>query len=107
MISMKLTAAEAKEYGGVCSPSDPGDLPAYPYGLSLSLCDESLNKLGMKTAPAVGSRFMLQAIVEVTGTNVREEQKGKDTDVSLQITDMSLEMGNSAEAQAAKLYPTK
>lgn len=90
MVNMKLTPKEAKDESGCCVAPSDGEAPAYPYGLSLSLSDESLTKLGIKTPPGVGEKLTLVATVEVTSTSQYESQSGKDANVSLQITDMEL-----------------
>lgn len=101
LTNMKLSADEAKEIG-TCVQSDGG--PAYPYGLSLYLDDETLKKLGITTLPDVGSKLMLQAVVEVTGNSQRQTQEGKTVCMDLQITDMDL-TGASANDQAQRMYP--
>lgn len=100
MTSMKLTAEEAKEENS-CMSTD--DAPAYPYGLCLNLDDEVLAKLGITTLPAVGSKMMLQATVEVTANSQYENQDGKDISISLQITDMDLS-GDHGPSAATVLY---
>lgn len=108
MISMKLDKADAKEEAGATP-----DLPAYPYGLTLYLNDETLEKLGIKTMPAVGSKLQLTATVIVTGTSVRATQGEKeagegaettDSCVDLQITDMDL--AAPIKDMASTLYPS-
>lgn len=103
MINMKLTPEEAKETnGGACCGGDP-EQPAYPYGLSISLNDETLAKLGITALPQPGTRMMLQAVAEVTNTSQYENQDGKDRSISLQITDMDLAQDASADPKT--LYP--
>lgn len=99
MINMKMTPDEAK---AECSPMEDGG-PAYPYGLSISLDDEVLAKLGITTPPAVGAKMTLQAMVEVTNTSQYENQDGKDVCISLQITDMELS-GAGDPSAASVLY---
>mgnify|MGYP003630541714 CR=1 FL=1 len=101
MTNMKLSPDEAKD-ANACCVSDSEGGPAYPYGLSLNLTDEVLKKLGIKNAPAVGEKMMLMATVEVTGTSQYENQKGKDTNVNLQITDM--ELSGDGSSAADRLY---
>jgi hypothetical protein len=101
MINMKMSKAEAKEESGMCSPSGDSDLPAYPYGLSIYLCDETMKKLGISEPPDVGQRFLLTAVVEVTSSGVRKTQDGVDSNADLQITDMDLQPesgGSTAQA---------
>lgn len=105
MIDMKMTPEEAKaEYGAPTASGDP-DLPKYPYGLSLSLCDEILAKLGIGLMP-VGTTLALRAVVEVTSQGLREDQDGKDLNMQLQITQMELVTAGTDESRASKLWPT-
>lgn len=100
MISMKLTPAEAKEE--VSYDSDP---PTYPWGLTISLDDDTLAKLGITTLPTVGSVMYLQARCEVCSTSQYSNQSGEDQCMSLQITDMTLSDGQrSDESVGQKLF---
>lgn len=101
LTNMKLSPTEAKEID-CCSPSDGG--PAYPYGLSLYLNDETLTKLGMADLPDVGSKLQLTAIVEVTSNSQRQTQDGKTVNMDLQITDMEL-ASEAKPVDAKALYP--
>lgn len=92
---MSLTPEEAKEQNYGCSPAtDDGDAedsgPKYPWGLSISLDDATMAKLGM-TAPTVGSQMHLLAVVTVTNYGLNEDQKGKDQCATLQITQMDVQ----------------
>lgn len=95
MISMKLTPAEAKSETMLCDPDDTDDLPRYPYGLTVCLDDETLEKLGITQLPAVGTVMQLTALAEVCSVSQYENQTGSDNNLSLQITDMELANGNS------------
>jgi hypothetical protein len=99
LTSMKMSPEEAKEEYGTCEPS-AANAPEYPYGLTLSLNDESMTQLGMSTLPAVGSKVMITAMATVTSTSSDSRQDG-DTEqrVGLQITDM--ELGAAAGKSAA------
>jgi hypothetical protein len=98
LVNMKLSPSEAKE-ADCCAPATDGG-PAYPWGLSLYLDDETLAKLGITQLPDVGSRLTLSAIVEVTSNSQRQTQEGKTVNMDLQITDMELS-GIRAEPSAA------
>lgn len=95
MTNLALTKKEAKaEYGDSAKPSDE-DLPRYPYGLTLYLDDDTLEKLGITDLPKVGSTMLAQITVMVTGTSQRATQSTKEgetlrTCVDLQVTDMDL-----------------
>lgn len=54
MVNLKMSKAQATKYNGPCSP---GDAPLYPYGLCVSLNDESVKKLGLDSLPSVGSKL--------------------------------------------------
>jgi hypothetical protein len=95
MINLKLTPKEAKETM-LCGPCDPQG-PAYPYGLTIQLDDETLEKLGVKDLPAVGAEILLSAKAKVTSVSVNEQQDAdgdKEADkrrsVGLQITDLDV-----------------
>jgi hypothetical protein len=101
MVSMQMTAAEAKEYTS-CEPK-PGDAPKYPYGLCLYLNDATLKKLGIEL-PEVGTVLTLSAKVVVTSVGMNQQQDGdKEERAEMQITEMELapEGGPSA---ASVLY---
>lgn len=105
MQSMKLTKAEAKSEG-MCAPSDD-HLPRYPYGLELSLSNETLEKLGIEDMPDVGYVMKLTAFVTVTRVSQSQSQDSKqDKSLSLQITDMEFDTPMRSTADIAKsLWP--
>lgn len=94
MISMKQSAEAAKEYA---TPAG-GDAPAYPYGLLVTLNDESLKKLGLSTPPAVGTKMRMTALVDVTSASANATQEGTEMRAELQITDMELSGGGDSPA---------
>ena len=83
MISLKITRKTEDENEIAVSDNQDG----YPYGTRLSLESDTLDKLGIKTLPAVGDELMIEAKVRVI--SVRESDNSKS--VELQITDMDLE----------------
>lgn len=101
LTNMKLSPKEAKTMLGCCEP-EQGDGPAYPYGLSISLNDDTLKKLGMDAMPEIGAKMQLMAVVEVTSTSQYNQQSGTDKNVSLQITDMAL--ASPGADPASKMY---
>lgn len=98
LINMELTAEEAKE---LYEPK-PGDAPKYPWGLSLCLENDQLEKLGITgKLPETGTVMQLVARVEVTNTGDSKSQNGEDRrSISLQVTDMSLAPEGSDPAKA-------
>lgn len=103
LTDMKLTPAEAKSENGICCAPGESDGPAYPYGLCIYLDDETIAKLGLTALPDVGTKFALNAIVEVTSNSQRQNQDGKTVSMDLQITDMGLETATEKTPEQ-KLY---
>lgn len=103
LVSMKMSPEEAKEYGAI----DIGEAPQYPYGLSIDLDDDALEKLGITALPKVGSEMMITAKCVVKSVSSNQMQGGDaESRVCLQITDM--DVGQTENAQndnrASKLY---
>lgn len=99
MKNMKMSAEERKE-----SYPTPATVESnqYPWGLCITLDNETIQKLGIKGLPAVESTMMLHARVEVKTTNSSDEAGGeKRRSMSLQITDMGLEEENKKETADA------
>ena len=87
--SMKLTPKEAKVEAGL-EPSEPKG-PEYPYGLRVSLDEESISKLNIKELPQDGSSLTLIANVNVVESGDVSRQGKRQRRLGLQITDMALE----------------
>lgn len=105
LVSMKLskTDADAK----MAPSSMATDRPAYPWGLSVNLDDDCLEKLGIDIADLkVGGKMSLIAQVEVTSLSSNQSKgSAASQSVGLQITDMCLEDGASkAKAAVETLY---
>lgn len=97
LTSMKLTKAEAK-----AEVSPDYKPPEYPYGLRLCLNSETLDKLGLKQLPEIGTPMTLTARVEVCSVSAYESTgQEQQRSVDLQITDMALERAISSTAETA------
>lgn len=80
------------------------EAPQYPYGLSIRLDNDSLEKLGMSDLPKAGKKMKLMAMVEVVGSSQHTMKGGKDMkSVELQITSMGLESDSEKDA-SKELY---
>ena len=102
MVSMKISKKDRD--AKMEPPTLSTDMPLYPWGLSLSLDDDAMEKLGMDIADMkVGSTMSLVATVEVTSCSI-QETSGQDANqsVGLQITDMCLEDGARASKNITK-----
>jgi hypothetical protein len=102
MVSMKLTPRAAK--AAVEPAYTP---PPYPWGLSLTLDDEVLEKLGATRLPAVGAELLLHARVTVTRVEASESDERKTRSVSLQITALCLESTSTDAEYADVLFGAK
>lgn len=104
MVSTKMSDEEQKEQSGTVL----ADAPAYPYGLQISLNDDLLDKLGIKSLPAIGAKMMIAGKVEVSSASGYKNGKG-DTEQSLtlQITDLEIGEEDVAEEPSKKLYGKK
>jgi hypothetical protein len=75
----------------------------YPYGLSFSLDKDSLKKLGLdKDLPEIGEEYHLMATVKVTRVSESASTTDMSSDVSLQITKMSLDDMDSAKHEKSE-----
>lgn len=87
LINMQQSAEEAKEY---TQPSVE-DAPKYPWGLCITLNDDSLEKLGVKTLPGVDTEVTIVAKAVVTSVRENQTQGGEsEASMDLQITDMQV-----------------
>jgi hypothetical protein len=92
LVNMKLSPKAREEKPSTVA----ADSPTYPYGLSVHLDDDTLEKLGLSSLPAVGTTKMLVAKVSVQSTSIHEgepfggESRKRHRNMSLQITDLGL-----------------
>lgn len=85
LTSMKLDAAEQKKESEMVV-----DKPKFPCGLNFSLNEDAIDKLGIKTLPSVDEEYTLTASVRVSGVSDNDYGNGKNRNISLQITAMTL-----------------
>lgn len=104
LVSMKMTKAEIKERNAPMA--DAPDSPRYPYGLTIRLDNDSLDKLGEDTLPAVGESVMVLAKATVSSMSSNESADGGAyRSLELQITDLCLEADDDVVKKAVgKLY---
>jgi hypothetical protein len=104
LTNMKMPAAVAEEK---YPETVMMDRPRYPWGLSLSLDEDAIEKLGIDL-PKVGSSLRLEAMVDVTRVEAEEYQdhEGKTRtrrSVAFQLTDVGFEAPDDGET-TEKLY---
>lgn len=111
MVSMARTPEEAKaevaKYDGP-SPASVSSVPTYPYGLCISLDEETMEKLGMAgEMPSVGEVMQFTAMAKVTSASINEREKSDGSKeqccrIELQITDMGVPAPDLAGQSMAK-----
>lgn len=99
MVNMKMSAEEAKEQCGPCSPDDQ---PRYPYGLAINLDDDALTKLGIGDSLEVGDEVTITAKATVTSKSGYQTMVGDaESSMGLQITDMDVAASGSTKTTKA------
>jgi hypothetical protein len=80
------------------------DSPLYPYGLSINLGPEEVEKLGLGI-PGVGDKLMMIAKVEVSSVSNERTwgEKGKAR-ITLQITDMDVQKPKAEKSAEQVIY---
>lgn len=103
MTNMKMSAKEAKGMGG---PTEAvANQPKYPYGLRISLNDETLKKMGITNLPKAGEKMKIYAAVDVAGSSANDTMDGgKSLSMELQITDLALIGEVEKESPEKKIY---
>jgi hypothetical protein len=105
LVSMKVDRS-SREEKSEAMPSI-GEQSAYPYGLSLSLDEDALEKLGVDVGDfKVGDELAIVAKVSVDSLSSNSTVAGGESArVGLQITDLCLEdAASKAQSAADTLY---
>lgn len=86
-VDLRLTPDETEDYFPKVS-----DVPAYPYGLCISLCEKEIEKLGIDFETiCTGDMVHIHAMAIVSAKSQNENQKGVNQRIELQITHMAAE----------------
>lgn len=101
LVSMKIDPKKREEK---YAESALVDRPIYPWGLSINLDEDALEKLGLEELPTVGKPLKLLALVDVTSVSSNESKGGESRSVGLQITDLCLEPAGEKKSVESKLY---
>lgn len=92
-IDMAMSPEEAAEKNAV--PQSVSQMNRYPYGLSLSLGDDELKKLGFDDSDMeeceVGCYLHLHALAKVTSYSQNDTEGGTTRRLELQITHLEVE----------------
>lgn len=102
LVDMAFTKDELKDKkkSEPCCVGMDGQPNPYPWGLSLHLERDSLDKLGVKQLPNVGTEVYVMARAKVTSVNQSaREGETEHASVGLQLTDMQLAPAIHAEGK--------
>ena len=89
LIDMKLSRKEAEDDLGIGVSESKG--PRYPYGLSISLDDDSMKKLGFEDLIAVGTKMIVVGVGKVTNASENRRQNGVDRHMTIQLEKVEVE----------------
>jgi hypothetical protein len=101
---MKLVSLKNVGDSGVCSAMG---IENYGYGLRLYLAEDQCEALGITKALRAGTQVTLKAsaiVVSSTESLSGEQEAQGDVSLSLQITDMGVEVGSVLRTAAQLLY---
>lgn len=99
LVSMERTPAEIKE----SEKPYEHEADKYPYGLSLRLEEETLEKLGITELPAVGTSMALLGLAVVESVGEHESSSGgPHRNLTLQVTELALD----PEDTGSKMFPS-
>ena len=103
LIDMKLSKADKAEEKKKYSVGQDS-MPDYPYGLSLTIDKDELDKLGM-TEYEVGDELNISAVGKVTMVRNSADEKSEESSITIQITKLELkdadEMAEAVEAKGS------
>lgn len=87
------------------SPFSIGSQSKYPYGLSICLGHEELEKLGLDTDCEVGDFIHLFCLAKVTSVSTSDTGEGEKCRIELQITHMGCESEDEENKEEEKIKP--
>ena len=98
LTDMKMSKKQVKGEFEV-SPAENG--PRFPHGLSISLNNDSLKKLGFDSVPDVGEEFIVVGVGPVTHASEHKRQNGTDRDVTIQLQKVEVGPVDDGEIKSA------
>lgn len=101
LTNLKLTKKERKAAGEV--PKEAESKEAYPWGLSITLETESIDKLGLDLKSfKINEKIKIGAIAEVIGISNDKTEDGDRKTIRLQIQKIGLDRGGISKAGEQK-----
>ncbi len=74
---------------------------SFPFGLTVSLDDESLTKLGIKDLPAVGTEMIVVGVGKVESVSKSSNERRVSRNVSIQLEKLEVRPFKKATAEDA------
>lgn len=99
LVSLKKDQSETIEDAEQTTPAEP----EYPYGTCLHLDQDSLEKLGIKEFPEIGTTWQIEAVARVSGMSESAGSHGEHKCLDLQI--IKLGLGSKVKTAADRMYP--
>lgn len=98
-VDMALSPSDQKDCAMPCPPA--GDTPVYPWGLSISLSQDELDKLDLADDCCPGDHVLLHCLAKVTSVSKNDTAEGCKTRVEMQITAIAAEDDDSEDEAPA------
>lgn len=106
LVDMKRTKAERAADKKACNVPFSGE--DYPYGLSIRLGRDELEKLGITTLPQVGEELELNAVAYVKSASEEQRDGGKkERRIELELRKMELESTEKVDSHEGALRGAK
>lgn len=106
MMDMKISKEQAKKMSSPAVVS--GKTDEFPYGLRISLDNETLKKLEHIASLNIGDEVQIMAVGCVVSKDSRETQDGKeDRSMSIQIKKLGCEMEDDSKMDDSNWYKKK
>lgn len=102
-MSMKSIKSTTKKPSTSAEVASSSSAEPYPYGMTLSMNQDTLAKLGIKTLPEVGSSLMMEIKVTVTSVSSRSGSDGQERSMELQVTDVDMETDDKEEVAEGEM----
>lgn len=99
-VDMAITPDERAEYGAPIGEIT-ADLPKYPYGLSISLCDSEIEKLDLEDDCEVGDALRMDCLVKITSVTRNDTESGTKTRIELQIVGIAVDSDTEDDEAAS------
>lgn len=88
---MRITRSEKEERGTAIASA----APEFPYGLTITLGEDEISKLGMDKLPSPGTSGIMMAKVIFESASIRKDKESQNRSLTMQITKMGVSTDTS------------